>query len=152
MLVANLLVLRAQLLIKLFLCKLWLLRFGLLFANLGLAVIVVELDVLLHHVPKVLYHAAHILGQLQVEVRLERLEINRLVLRLSIALLEGGLNVVLDAGHQLLDLDFLLILLVEQVVPLEHECHLLGGLLQEASQLVAYLVGKLVELFVFLLN
>lgn len=85
-----------------------------------------ELDVLLHNVPKVLYHAAHILGQLQMEVRLERLKLDRLVLRLSIALLQRCLNMVLNARHQLLNLAFLLVLLVKQVVSLQHECHLLG--------------------------
>ena len=72
-----------------------------------------QLDVLLHNVPKVLYHAAHILGQLQVEVRLERLKLDRLVLRLSIALLQRCLNMVLDARDKLLNLTFLLVLLVE---------------------------------------
>ena len=80
LLIGGLLVFRAKLLVELFFIELRFLRLGLLLADLGFAIVVVKLDLLLHDVLEVADHVAHILRQLKIEVWFERLKFHRLVL------------------------------------------------------------------------
>jgi hypothetical protein len=94
----------------------------------------------------------HIGVNLKFEVLLQILQIKEVILRLHVHSLQRQLNVLLDQIEVLVYLLLLPVSLAEQVVSLQHENHLLLGLLENVGQLDTHSIGKFIHLRVLLLD
>ena len=125
----------------------------LLLVDLHLAVLVVYLHIVGHcDFAEVGQHGLAVRGQLQFEVGLQLAQIDIVIVRLLIGLLELEFDLLLDHRAGLLQLLLLFVLLTKHIGSLQHENHLLLRLLQQGGELDADLLGQLFELRVLLLN